>query len=190
MKKLITATVVALAALLPAAVQAQTPEERVEAALQRAAQAGVPVALLQSKIAEGRAKGVPMDRIAAAVEAREAALLRAHSAIARRGEPTAAELSLGADAVQAGVSEAVLAAVADRAEGEHRSVAIAALFELVQMGHVPEEALERVTEALGRGPAALMNLPAQARAQQNQGPPPTVPPAGQRRGGGGGGGEG
>jgi hypothetical protein len=184
MRKLIPATVVALAALLPAAVQAQTPEERVEAALQRAAQAGVPVALLQSKIAEGQAKGVPMDRIAAAVEAREAALLSAHAAMAGRGEPTTAELGLGADAVQSGVSEAVLAAIADRAEGEHRSVAIAALTELVDMGHVPAEALQRVMEALGHGPAALMNLPAQAAAQQNQGPPPTVPPASGRRGGG------
>jgi hypothetical protein len=43
-------------------------------------------------------------------------------------------------------------------------VAIAVLTELVEQGHAPAAALERVTEALKRGPDALANLPAQAAA--------------------------
>jgi hypothetical protein len=168
--------------LAPAALLGQTPEQRIEAAMQRALQAGVPIELLESKVAEGRAKNVAMERIAAAVEARYTALERARLAMARRGDVTQAELGLGADAMQSGVSEVVLGAIVDRAEGEQRAVAIATLTELVLMGHVPEHALARVTEALSRGPAALMNLPAQARAQQRQGPPAGVPAAGGQTG--------
>jgi hypothetical protein len=168
-------TVVAML-LLPHALAAQAPEQRLEQARQRVQAAGIPVALLESKVAEGRAKGVPMERIAAAVEARAQALVRAKETMRHRGDVTAPELGLGADALQSGVSEAVLAAVTDRARGEHRAVAIAALTQLVQMGQVPEHALERVTAALQRGPEALLNLPAQAaEAAQRRGPPADVP---------------
>lgn len=170
-----------LVVLLPSGAWAQTPEERIEAARQRALTAGIPLALLESKIAEGRAKGVPVERIAAAVEAREAALRQARQAMRVRGDVTDAQLGLGADAVQAGVSSAVLAAITERAPGEHRAVAIAALSQLVLIGQVPEEALARVTAALGRGPEALLNLPAQAQqAAQRRGPPGDVPGASRR----------
>jgi hypothetical protein len=164
--------------MLPALAAAQTPDERIAAARQRAAEAGIPVQLLEAKIAEGRAKGVPMERIAAAVEARAAGLAKAAEALGRRPDVTDAELGLGADALQAGVSEAVLAAIAERAPGERRAVAIAALTQLVQMGQVPEHALARVTEALARGPEAPLKLPAQAQAAQRQGPPAGMPGAG------------
>ncbi|MBW3571262.1 MAG: hypothetical protein KY467_09160, partial [Gemmatimonadetes bacterium] len=69
--RILVALWLALAAL-PGAVQAQAqdPQQRIETARQRAESAGIPVALLDSKVAEGRAKGVPMDRIAGAVERR------------------------------------------------------------------------------------------------------------------------
>lgn len=170
-----------LVVLLPSGAWAQTPEERIEAARQRALSAGIPLALLESKIAEGRAKGVPVERIAAAVEARETALRQAREAMRVRDDVTDAQLGLGADAVQAGVSSAVLAAITQRAPGEHRAVAIAALSQLVLIGQVPEEALARVTAALGRGPEALLNLPAQAQqAAQRRGPPGDVPGASRR----------
>jgi hypothetical protein len=181
MRKRVT-TALLLMLLGPAALAAQTPEQRVEAARQRVLQAGIPVSLLESKVAEGRAKGVPMARIAAAVEARATALERARHVLTVREPVTEAELSVGADAVQSGVSDAVLAAVAERSPREQRAVAIDALMQLVQMGHAPEHALARVTEALRRGPEALMNLPAQARAQQRRGPPANVPSAGQGQG--------
>jgi hypothetical protein len=168
-----------VAALLPAGLNAQTPQERIDAALLRAQQAGIPVELLESKVGEGRAKGVPMARIAAAVETRFAALERARTAFRGQGDVTVAELGLGADAMQAGVNEVVLGTLAADARGENRLVAIAVLTELVRLGEVPEHALARVQEAFSRGPAALMNLPAQARAQQRRGPPAGVPAAGR-----------
>lgn len=171
-----------LMALLPSLALAQTPDERIEAARQRAMSAGLPVALLESKVAEGRAKGVAMDRIAAAVEAREAALLRSRDAMRVRGDVSPAQLGLGAEALQSGVSAAVLTAITERAPGEHRAVAIAALTQLVLLGNGPEEALARVTAALARGPEALLNLPAQAQqAAQRRGPPDSPPGQGVGR---------
>jgi hypothetical protein len=145
---------------------AQTPEERINKGLARAREAGIPVALLEGKIAEGKAKGVSMERIAAAVERREAALERASQTLRGRPEVGAADLTVAADAVESGVSDAVLRTIAETAPRERRAVAIAALTQLVQLGHVPEAALERVREALKRGPEALLNLPAQAAAGQ------------------------
>ena len=147
---------------------AQTTQERIDAAVSRARQAGIPVALLESKVAEGKAKGVSMDRIAAAVERREAALEKASQALGRPDEG-AANLSVAADAVESGVSAAVLKATADAAPRDRRVVAIAALTELVRQGTLPEAALARVKDALKRGPEALANLPAQAAAGQGQG---------------------
>ena len=153
----------ALAGLDLANAQVQPPQDRINTALARARQVGIPVSLLESKIAEGKAKGVSLERIADAVARREAALEKASEAL--RGQPEAASsLSVGADAVEAGVSEAALKAVADNAPRDRRNVAIAVLTELVEQGHTPAAALERVTEALKRGPDALANLPAQAAA--------------------------
>jgi tetratricopeptide (TPR) repeat protein len=174
--------ILALTAADLASAQVQPPQDRINTGLARARQVGIPVALLESKIAEGKAKGVSLERIAAAVERREAALEKAQQAL--RGQPDAtSSLSVGADAVESGVSEAVLKAVADSAPRDRRNVAIAALTELVLQGHVPEAALERVREALKRGPDALANLPAEAAAARRGG----AGAAGQRGGAGGGG---
>ena len=162
--------------------QAQPPQERINAALARAQQVGIPVALLESKIAEGKAKGVSPERIAAAIERRQATLERASQAL--RGEADAAStLAVGADAIEAGVSEAVLRAVSEDAPRDRRSVAIAALTELVHQGNTPEAALVRVRDALRRGPDALSNLPAEAAAGRRGGGPPD----GQKSGGNAGG---
>ncbi len=158
-----------------ASAQAQPPQDRINTALARARQMGIPLALLESKIAEGKAKGVSPERIAAALERREATLEKAHDAL--RGHPDADDsLAVGADAIESGVSEAVLKAIADNAPRDRRNVAIAALTELVQQGHVPEAALARVREALKREPDALANLPAEAGAGRGRG--------GEGRGGG------
>jgi hypothetical protein len=161
----IAAAVVALAlASAGAAIaQVQPPQERITTALARARQVGIPVALLESKIAEGKAKGVSLDRIAAAIERRQAALERANQALG--GEPDAASsLGVGADAIESGVSEAVLREVAENAPRDRRNVAIAVLTELVKQGYAPEAALGRVRDAVRRGPEALSNLPAEAAA--------------------------
>src|SRR4051812_19044544 len=159
-----------LVVLVPAdAARAQTTQERIDAAIAHARAAGVPVTLLENKVAEGKAKGIPMDRIAAAVERREGALEKANQALRGRTDVSAADLSVAADAVESGVSAAVLKAIADTAPRDRTVVAIAALTELVKQGQVSEAALDRVKDALKRGPDALANLPAQAAASEGRG---------------------
>jgi hypothetical protein len=174
-----------LIVLMRADAVAQTTQERIDAATAHAREAGIPVTLLESKVAEGKAKGIPMDRIAAAVERREAALERASQALRGRSDVGAADLSVAADAVESGVSAAVLKAIADSAPRDRRVVAIAALTELVREGHVPEAALEQVKDALKRGPDALANLPAQAAAGQGRSGGQSAPGSDARQGRGG-----
>lgn len=153
----------ALLALAPAALAAQDStraDTRVNASLEAAAEAGIPVALLERKVAEGKAKGVPMERIAAAVEARLAALTRAREAMVDAGlnSTTEGELSVAADAVQAGVSGTALATISRSAPDERRAVAIAVLSELVAAGRTSNQAVAQVQTALSAGPEALANL--------------------------------
>jgi hypothetical protein len=152
--------VTALPAQEPDPPTAASADARIAASLQTALEAGIPVELLESKIEEGRAKGVASVRIAAAVEARLAALLRASQAMDRAEVQgvTAGDLSIGADALEAGVSEAALATIQASAPRERRAVAVAVLAALVELGNAPDAALARVQAALGRGPAALADL--------------------------------
>jgi hypothetical protein len=173
-------------AAAPALAQVQSPQDQITAAIARARQAGIPVALLESKIAEGQAKGVSMERIAAAIESREAALERANQALAGQQGVREHDLSVAADALESGVSDVVLRSIAETTPQDRRAVAIAALTQLVELGHVPEAALERVRDAVKRGPDALANLPAQAGAATGRrGGPPTTSPAGDGRAQGG-----
>lgn len=163
----------AVLALAPAALSAQDStattgagaDARVEAALETAANAGIPVSLLERKIAEGKAKGVPMERIAAAVENRLDALVKARDAMTKAGleSTTEGELSVAADAVQGGVSQTALATISQSAP-QDRAVAIAVLTDLVTLGQASERALTQVQTALARGPEALANLRAEAAA--------------------------
>ncbi|MBW3552909.1 MAG: hypothetical protein KY466_05335 [Gemmatimonadetes bacterium] len=173
----------ALVATYGGAAAQQDPQQRIAAALDRARAGGLPVELLESKIAEGRAKGVAMDRIAFAVEQRATAMTRAAEVLAGAlpGQAVAREdIAVGADALQAGVQEAALAHIAGTAGHERRTVAIAALAQLVAAGAVPAEALQRVKDAMARGDQALMNLP--GMAGQAGGPPAGIPPAGRPAG--------
>jgi len=167
----------ALLLLAPLAGAAQQPAERpaqgstadakVQAALQTALEAGIPVSLLERKVAEGKAKGVPMERIAVAVQTRLEALLRARNALqqGRVEATTAGDLSIAADAVQAGVSDAAIAEIARSAPRERRAVAVAVLTNLVALGHASERALTQVQAAMKRGPEALLNLQARTNAE-------------------------
>jgi hypothetical protein len=171
-------------ALAPTALGAQqgSPAARIDAALETATRAGIPVSLLESKVQEGRAKGVAEARIAAAVEARLDALVRASTALSRaqaRGLG-AAELSVAADALQAGVSEASMVEVMTEVPADRRAVATAVLTELVELGMASDVALVRVREAAGRGGEALLNLRGQSgvrgrgRLNLDVGPPVEV----------------
>jgi len=163
-----TLIVFAALALAPLPLQAQrTPAQRIEAARARAAQAGIPAELLQQRIAEGRAKGVPEDRIATAVERREAGLERAQAALGGRGaRSTPAELAAAADAIDAGVDAQSIRTVIQAARAEERPVALAVLAELVRQGVPVDQALARVTAAIARHGDALSRLPEQAAAAQ------------------------
>jgi len=172
----------ALLALAPALLEGQRPDhatERIQAAHDRVAQAGIPVELLTIKISEGRAKGVSEDRIAAAAERRAAGLLRSQEALAGSNRRIGgAEIGAGADAIEAGVDANALRSVIQQARDENGAVALAVLGELVRQGMPVQNALDRVTEALQRGDDALAHLPQQAAdARARRGPPEGAGPA-------------
>jgi len=148
--------------------QAQTraAQVRIDAALHAAAQADIPTSLLSSKVAEGQAKHVPPDRIANAVEARLKSLTRASAALTRAdaGTQSAAELSVSADALEAGVSENALIQLSRSAPDDRRVVAVAVLADLVRLGQSSESALARVSTAVTTS-AALANLNAEVASQ-------------------------
>ena len=174
---LIAIAALAGAAVAPAAAQQAQADQRIQETLERARQAGLPVELLQSKVVEGRAKGVPMDRILMVVQQRAEALGRAQTVLVGvlgSESVQSQDVAVAADALQAGVEEAALARVATTSQGQQRTVALSVLAQLVANGIVSEEALRQVQGAMARGNQALMNLPAQA-----VGPPPGAgPPAG------------
>jgi hypothetical protein len=178
-----TLMVLTALALSPAVVQAQSsnasaqgtasaksPGERIDVALETAAAAKIPIALIRSKIEEGQAKRVPQERIATAVEARVGALVRAQHAMneAKLESRSDGELAVAADALQAGVSEKALVKVYGDAPQERRTVAIAVLTDLVRLGHASERALARVSAAT-RSNAGLANLQAEVAAQLRKG---------------------
>ena len=174
-----TLTITALLLVGPAAASAQqvegrmqgsatatAPAARIEAAMEAAARANVPRALLESKVAEGEAKRVPPERIAAAIEARSASLIRAATMLERGGGAAqgAAQLSVTADALDAGVSESAILEVTQSANAERRTVAVAVLTDLVRLGGESATALTRVTTALSSN-SALANLQAEVASQ-------------------------
>ncbi len=165
MKRIPFIAVLLLLAPLSLGAQGQgDPAQRIEAARRRADATGIPVSLLDLKVAEGRAKGVPADRIAGAVEIRLSLLGRAREAMAAagRGPLSAADLSAGADALAAGVSAEALGSLTRSAPGDRRAVAIAVLAQLVQEGDRSDRALERVRLALAN-PETLRTLPGQVK---------------------------
>jgi hypothetical protein len=146
--------------------QVQAPQARIDAAMSAAAKANVPAELVKSKIAEGEAKRVPPERIAAAVEARVTCLVRASQTMKKAGaeSESAGDLAVAADALDAGVSESALIRVTREAPAERRTVAIATLADLVRLGTASEGALARVSAAAASS-AALANLRAEVASQ-------------------------
>lgn len=149
-----------------AAAQATAPQARIDAAMNAAARAQIPTSLLESKVREGRAKGVPMERVATAVEARLQALVRAKDALNRAEASVVSEgeLLVAAEALRAGVSEQALIRITREAPGERRAVATAVLTDLVRLGYENGDAFARVNAALSGGPESLVNLRAEAAA--------------------------
>ncbi len=149
-----------------ASAQATAPQARIDAAMETALEAGIPTSLLESKVSEGKAKGIPMARIAAAVEARLQGLTRAQTALQQAGLTAASsgELLVASEALGAGVSERALIQVTRDAPAERRAVATAVLADLVRLGYDEGAASARLNGALSGAPEALVNLRAEAAA--------------------------
>lgn len=185
-RTLVYGAMAAIAMVGPAAGQ-QDPAERIQLTLESARAAGLPVQLLESKVAEGRAKNVALNRIALVVEQRAAAMGRAQEVLVGIVGPEgvrAEDMAVAADAIQAGVGEAAVAQIARASAGQRRTVALAALAQLVADGVVPEEALRRVRGAMSKGNEALMNVTAGVGRPEGRGPPAGVPAAGRPAGAG------
>ena len=146
--------------------QVRTPQSRIDATIAAAAEASIPVELIRSKVAEGEAKRVPPERIAAAVEARFTSLKRASETMQRADLKfqSAGELAVTADALDAGVSEGTVIRVSRESAPERRTVAIAVLADLVRLGSSSDRALVRVSAALA-STTALANLEAEVSSQ-------------------------
>lgn len=146
--------------------EVQNADARIDAVLSTAAEAGIPVSLLESKVSEGNAKGVPAERIADAVESRLNGLLQASETLGEAGlqAASAAELAVTADALDIGVDASTVAEMALSAPESRRAVAIAVLADLVQLGMESGPAMTKVTTALSEGPQALANLHAETAA--------------------------
>jgi hypothetical protein len=155
--------IAAFGLLAPAALAGQTQadataEARMQAAIDHALTVGVPASMLEAKIAEGRAKGVSMARIAAAVEHRAQVLTRVQTAFnARREAVSQSELTAAADAHERGVSVEKITELSAQA-GNERSAALTVLADLVARGRAPEHALLRVQAALQGGASELARM--------------------------------
>lgn len=164
---------IAVLVLAPLHAAAQTPTQRIETVRARMAQLRIPVELIDSKVAEGRAKGVAMDRIAAAVERRGAGLATAQTALARPGRPAdRAELAAGADAVDAGIDAGSIRAAAQAAPAGHGAIALAVLTQLHLQGVPVGRALEMVRRAAARGDQAVADLAQPGNGRGNSGNAP------------------
>ena len=177
-KRILLALLLLLAPLSGAGAQPGA-EQRIRATMRQAEAAGIPVALLEAKVAEGRAKGVPLERIAAGLERRLALLQGARQAMGAGRNVSDQDLSVGADALGEGVEPAALGALAAQAPPAQRAQAIVVLTQLVQQGVASEQALRRVQAALARGPEELRQLPGEGAGAARG-----SPPAHSRAGGG------
>ena len=155
-----------------------------------AAKRGLPVEPLIQKAIEGGAKGVPGDRITAAVRALAGRLGDARDALHVKGQPapSADVLEGGADALGAGldagqVRDLVRASHAPYEPGLTLRVAAT----LAAIG-VPSEQAVGLLEAMiasGRDPADLVGLPGQVLAGVDRGATPAQAAGGLGRAGGG-----
>lgn len=146
--------------------QSASAQARIDAAMKAAAKANIPSSLLESKIAEGGAKGVLADKIAAAVEARLNTLLHASAVMDSAGiqSRTAAELLITGDALQSGVSDSAVVQVYRNAAPGRRVVAMAVLADLVRLGVTSQVAFDRVNATLSSS-SALASLQADVASQ-------------------------
>lgn len=155
-----------------------------------AAAKGLPVEPLVQKAIEGGAKGVPPDRIIAAVRAVAARL--AEAARALRGAdlraPSGDVVEGGADALNAGLSAAQVTDLARASRPPYDpALTLRVAATLAALGVPPKQVLDLVSGVMsaGRGPTELLALPDQVEAGIARGATPAQAAAGLARAAGG-----
>lgn len=135
---------------------------RIEQVLADAEAAGLPAAPLLDKALEGAAKGVPPDRVVAALDAYSGRLARAGAALGPERSP--GELVAGADAMRRGVPENTLGALARDHAGD-LSVPLVVLGDLMDAGVPVTRAYDVVRIAMERGspPDRMLGIPGAVR---------------------------
>jgi hypothetical protein len=146
--KLFLGSVLAGFLLLPAALHGQgnatatvqTPQVRIDAVLAEAARLQLPVSGLKNKVAEGRAKNITPEKIAAVVEARLKSLSRASEVLTRMNVTVrnAGEVALLADALEAGIRENLAVETLRSIPVDRREVAMSTLTSMVRSGVVSQ----------------------------------------------------
>lgn len=146
--------------------------ERMREIVQRAEQRGVPSGPLLDKALEGAAKGVPAERVTAALSAYADRLGRGAELLG--SEAPSSEVVAATDALSRGVSEEAVREVARAAPSGGRAIPLVVLGDLAEAGVPVERAVGVVREALERGHAgeALLEVPARVRRMVRQGVSP------------------
>jgi len=155
-----------------------------------AAARGLPVDPLVQKAIEGAAKGVPGDRVIAAVRALAGRLAEAMEAVRAGGlvAPSGAVVEGGADALNAGISGpqvSDLVRVSQPPYDPALTLRVAAT--LAALG-VPAKQAQQLVETMitaGRSPTDLLGLPGEVQAGVARGATPTQAAAGLARAAGG-----
>jgi len=153
-----------------------------------AAARGLPIDPLIQKAIEGNAKGVPADRVAAAMRLVVSQLDASHTALG--GSPALAAdtvaVAAGAFALNAGLKDGDVAALSRSVADAPASDVIVGLRvagTLVALGVPPAETVNLVQATLkaGRPAGELLGLPGQVQAQVAKGTPPAQAAAGLAR---------
>ncbi len=146
---------------------------------------GLPVDPLVQKAIEGAAKGVAPERVIAAVRALAGRLDVAASALraADIPAPTADAVEAGAFALNAGLGEQHVTALALVSPPPQLAPTLRVAGTLAAMGVPAGQTVELVTQVLrtGRSPADVLDLPAQVQAGVAQGVTPAQAAAGLAR---------
>src|SRR5438876_1882045 len=155
-----------------------------------AAARGLPVDPLVQKAIEGAAKGVPADRVIAAVRTLAGRLGEAREAVRAGGvaAPSGDVVEGGADALNAGISPrqvSALVRVSQPPQDPALPLRVAAT--VAALGVPPTQALELVqgTISAGRSPSDLLGLPGEVQAGVARGATPAQAAAGLARAAGG-----
>lgn len=124
-------------------------DARIQSAMAEARAEGLATALLESRVREGRAKGVSGANIAAAVEQRLSAMLEARQALRGEGlEATGELVQLGTIAIESGARARQVAEVAAAFSGRARAQALTRLADLAGSGRLAADATAAVRGAM------------------------------------------